>query len=467
MSKITEKFDEICDRNSRIVAFYYVEGNEVSSKTYAELLSDVKKTEAYLSNMGVKTGDKLLAFASPSYNLIVYMLATFKLGASIMYIDIFARQDSFKNFFDEYQPSFVLVSGKTMIFRPFFRYARRAKITLNVDKKLPNSFVDDIEVKDDTPALITATTGSSGKPKLFVRTHKDLNEQLELICNNLKRVSKDEVVLTTSYIYALSNLLQGFTTILPGINLSYKRSTKKTIKKLELFSKMKITTIMTSPDFCLRLPNIYPDLRYLYLGGAILNYSEAKKILDKYNTVRVWYIYGSTECALISGINLKEYLKHLEDTEKCLLGEPCDGVRVKIDSDGHILVNSKALLRNEIDGHNDERYYDTNDIRKMVDGKIYYVGKNGTELLINDKKIYANEIEQRIVLEQKALRKCAVVQKDNRVIVFIEGECDKESVKELLMDDYNVKCEIISMKLIPRDVKHHTKIDYFKLKEMF
>ena len=462
MSKIIDKFEEVCNENSRTVAFYYIDKNAVASKTFAELYNEVKKTEAYLSNIGVKEGDKLLAFASPSYNLIVYMLATFRLGASIMYVDIFAKQDSFKNFFNEYQPSFVLVSGRTMIFRPFFRYARRAKTTINVDQKLPDATIDSTVIKNDVPALITATTGSSGKPKLFVRTHKDLYEQLELISNNLKRAAKDEVVLTTSYIYAFSNLLNGFTTVLPGINLSYKRAVAGSIKKLELFNKLKITTIMTSPDFCLRLPNLYPELKYLYLGGAILNYSETKKILDKYAEVRVWYIYGSTECALISGVYLKDYLKQLESAGKCLLGEPCEGVNVRI-NDGHIMVNSKALLRNEIDGHIDERYYDTNDIGELVDGKIYYIGKNGTEILINDQKIFANEIEQRIILDQKTLRKCAVVQKDERIVVFVEGECDMEGVKDLLLDDYNSKCEVVPMKLIPRDIKHHTKIDYAKL----
>ena len=101
----------------------------------------------------------------------------------------------------------------------------------------------------------------------------------------MKSIDKNGIILTTSYIYAFANLIQGTTTVLPNINLSLKKSPHNTTKKLKKFERLGITTIMTSPDFCLRLPNLYPKLKQLYFGGAILNYNEAKKIQAKYSKV--------------------------------------------------------------------------------------------------------------------------------------------------------------------------------------
>lgn len=463
MSIITEEFEKICKIHSKNIAFYFIKSGKVISKTFSELHQDVRSAQASLNKAGVKNGDKLLAFASPDYNLLVYMLAIFKIGASVMYIDIFAKQDSFKSFFDEYRPNYVLVSNKTRFLKPFFRYARKTKGIINVDKNVAGFYKNDCQVDDKTPALITATTGSSGKPKAFIRTHKDLFEQLLLIRNNMKSIDRDGIILTTSYIYAFANLIQGTTTVLPNINLSLKKSPHNTTKKLKKFERLGITTIMTSPDFCLRLPNLYPKLKQLYFGGAILNYNEAKKIQAKYSKVDIWYVYGSTECALISGVNLDEYIDNLRKTGQCLLGGVCKGVEIHIDDNRHILVKSKALLKHTFNGKAKDEYYDTNDIGMVKDGKLFYIGKFGTLIDIKGEKYYANELEQLIILKYPELKKCAIIQAHNTNYVFVEDNVDKRKLESFLAGKIGAT-KVIKIRQIPRDVKHHTKTNYVKLK---
>ena len=462
MSIITEEFEKVCKTNSKRKAFYFERHGKVISKTFAELYADVKNAESLLKKRGINNGKRLLAFASPDYNLLVYMLASFKVGASIMYVDIFARQDSLKNFFERFEPDYVLVSNKTRIFKLFFKLIRSAKV-INIDKPLAKCDLRGGNVDDDTPALITATTGSSGKPKAFIRTHTDLFRQLELIRDNIRITDKDEVILTTSYIYAFANLMQGFTTVLPNINLDLKKKPDGAIKKIRLFKNTEITVIMTSPDFCLKIPNLFPKLKQLYFGGAILNYYEAKKILSKYAQADIWYIYGSTECALISGVDLKEYVSVLEKSGKCLLGDICDGVDARTDKNNHILVNSKALLRKELGYNFKERYYDTNDIGFLNNDRLYYIGKDGTSIKINGANYYANEIEQQISLEFPELPKCAVIGRQKGNCLFLEGDVDVDKIKEYVFNKYGI-VNVAKMKSIPRDPKHHTKINYARLK---
>lgn len=462
MSVVSDEFERVCKENGLKVAFYFEMSGRLKSKTYKELYEDVKKAESYLAKKGVSRGKRLLAFASPDYNLLVCMLAVFKLGAAVMYVDIFAKQDSLKNFFNRFEPNYVLVSNKTRFLRLFFRSISRVRV-VNVGKFSTSSAIlksDNIE--DNTPALITATTGSSGKPKVFIRTHEDLFNQLMLIRNNMKAVGHDEIILTTSYIYAFANLMQGFTTVLPNINLALRKGTKRVIKKLEMFEELKITTIMTSPDYCLRLPNLYPRVKRLYFGGAILNYNEARRIQSKYARADIWYIYGSTECALIAGVRLEEYLDVLKKTGRCLLGDVCDGVRVHINDEGHILINSDALLRQELSGKIAREYYDINDIGCLESGRLYYLGKNGTKVKIKGREYYANELEQKLVLKFRELSKCAILEYQGVNYAFIEEVVDEKEIRDFLVKEYGI-VNVISLRQIPRDVKHHTKIDYARL----
>ena len=462
MSVITDEFERVCKKNCQKQAFYFERAGKVCSRTYVELYEDVERAEKYLRGKGVGSGVKLLAFASPDYNLLVCMLAAFRIGAAVMYVDIFARQDSLKRFFDKFKPDYALVSNKTQLVRPFFRYVRKVKV-VNVDRFSSGSdYLEKCDVSDDAPALITATTGSSGRPKAFIRTHLDLFNQLTLIRKNMKTVGSNEVILTTSYIYAFANLIQGFTTVLPNINLALGRGTASAIKKLKRFDGLGITTIMTSPDFCLRLPNLYPGVKRLYFGGAILNYNEAREIQSKYAKTEIWYIYGSTECALISGVKLEEYVDVLGKTRRCLLGEICDGVKVHIDDAGHILVNSDALLRCELGREAKEDYYDTNDVGNVEHGKLYFIGKGGTKVKIKGKEYYANEIEQQVVLQFRGLSKIAILEYHGMNYAFIEGTVDEEMINNYLVEEYGIK-NVIGLRQIPRDVKHHTKIDYAKL----
>ena len=469
MSTIVNKFEEICELKSENKAFYYICNNELKSKSYSELYEDVQLMSSYLIHEGVNKGDRILAFATSNYNLCVFILASFKIGASVMYVNIFAKQESLKRIFEKYRPQYILVSNKTKMIKMFFKEINKIKNIINIDQidSFKYKKFEKIEINEDTPALITVTTGSTGNPKMFIRTHKDLYNQLLLVTNNIKKKVEQEIVLTTSYIYIFANIMQGFTTVLPNINLG-SNSDSKILKKLNKFKELDISMIITSPDFCLRTPNIYSNLKTLYFGGAILNYNEAKRIDEKYRNCSIIYIYGSTECNLISGIELNKYIEYLEKDSICVLGNLCNGVEVKIDEENHILVKSDALLTKTLEKIEiNNKYYDTNDIGKIKDNTLIYIGKNKFFIEINNKKIYSNEIEQDIILEFRQLQKCAVLQKNEKYYVVIEDyKIKPEEVQKYIIDKYNIETDIIRMKIIPRDNKHHTKIDYMKLEKI-
>ena len=216
MSLIVNEFERICKLNSNKVAFYYIDKNQLTHKSYKELYNDVILMSSYLVSKGVKKEDKILAFASSGYNLCVFILAAFKIGASVMYVNIFARQESLKRVFEKYRPEHILVSNTTKMVKIFFKEINQIKNIINIDDVKDFKFKKNNleEIDEDIPGLITLTTGSTGNPKMFIRTHKDLYNQLQLVINNIQKETENEVVLTTSYISKSLNLFNFFIILL-------------------------------------------------------------------------------------------------------------------------------------------------------------------------------------------------------------------------------------------------------------
>lgn len=471
MSKVTRLFDEICAKYPKRTAFIFFHDGKIQQRTFHDLENDVLIATETLTRYGVRPGDRILAFAKSSYQLCVYMLATFKLGASILYVDIWAQQEGLKRAFDNFQPTFILISNSTKLVRLLFPEINKINQIINVDNHVddPNILQIYPEPKDDTIALMTMTTGSTGKPKIAIRTHESLYQQLRLVKQNQKDRGQPEIVLTTSYIYIFANIVKGYTTVLPTLNLA-SNNKKRLNAQLAHFRKFPITMIYTTPDFCLKTKDMYPYLHTLYIGGAILNLNEAEIIRNTFPRCNICYIYGATECNLIAATNLNDYIKHLCLDEDTILGKPVKGVKVKTNHNSEIYVSSPALLENYLDKFKDNKVRDddgtlwhhTGDTGAIIDGKLYYYGRTKAVVHLDNKRYFSNQIEQKTIRRFRNIDKCAVLELDKTLYVFYESKRPpsplqfKYYMRELKVPKYHIK----RVRKIPCDVKHHTKINY-------
>ncbi len=475
MSRIINLFELVCRENTDTTAIVYREGRRVCRRSFGGLYEDVSRMREYLRSCGARQGDRILAFASSSYKLCVFMLAALQTGASIMYVDIFARQDSLHSVFADYRPDMVLVSDKTRHIRFLFREINAIKQVINIDRfsgctPSPQPLPD---IPEDIPALLTMTTGSTGRPKIAVRTHRDLMQQLDLINANIDE-NGHQTVLTTSYIYIFANILNGFTTVMPQLNLG-SWTGRRVNRILSLFADEPINMIITSPDFCLKAENIFPKLQTLYFGGAILNLHEAGTIREKFSSCRCVVIYGSTECSIIATADIDEFISVLRRERRSILGRAVNGVRVRLSDDGEILVSSEALLESYLvsDPSTKETddsgtlWHHTNDIAAQENGLLYFLGKSRRYIMPDGRKVYSNCIEQQLAVEFPSIPKCAVLEHNGRIYAVLQrcGQPVDTSAVAKFLKKLGITAEIRFVKQIPCDVKHHTKINYDKLKE--
>ena len=482
MSLIVERFREICAEYKDKPAFLFEKNGALVQKSFSELESDVCAAVGYLSDMGVRRGERILTFALPSYELCTFMLASMSIGASLMYVDSWANQKRLEGAFEQYRPECILVSRATSKIRLLLREMYSIKRVLYVDKKISaptgnvNAFAENIS--EETVALLTLTTGSTGRPKAAIRTHGQLHEQLMLVCNNMEMKSREEYVLTTSFMYVFSNILSGFTTVLPCLRLGHS-SPSKLDRKLALFCTLPISMIITTPDFCLSVSNRFTNLRRLYLGGAILTPSEAERIYAKFRPAEITYIYGATECNLIASTRLEDYIANLKDG-RSVLGRAVEGVQIRIGENCEIMVSARALLDKYLDAsasnketdENNLLWHKTGDAGELCDGKLVYFGRCDKRLPCRE-TLYSSQLEQRICVRFPTIEKCAVCvdKRDGKKIwVFAVcrdgGKYDRDELCAYVQEQLpETETMIRKLSKMPCDVKHHTKINYNELQK--
>ena len=302
-------------------------------------------------------------------------------------------------------------------------------------------------------------------PKIVVRNHQDLYNQLDLLQKNLPK-SGSPVIMSTSYIYLFAVLASGDTAVLPRIQLD--KSAKKINKQLSHYAHVPITIIITSPVFGIKADNIFPKLERMYIGGASINLDQALTIAGKFPKSQNYIVYVATECNIMAHCGLKTYIKNLTTNYRSTLGKPFNGVTLKIDKDDNILVSCTALIKGFI---NDERKYDrrkidwynTNDKGFIEDGFLYYRGKYNYYITYKGERYYNHEIEQYVTVSCPEIKKCAIVQKRNRITLFLTEKVDEAKVSTILAQKYDFKVKYRYTPAIPHDTRHHTKTDYRQL----
>lgn len=481
MSRIVDCFDDACKKYGERTAFIDIKGREMKKISFNKLGADVDRACASLMAKGMKKGERVVLFVSPSYELLVFMLASLRLGISIMIIDIWAGKRLIRRTLEEYRADYIAVSGRTKLVRLVFGELRRIKGVILIEKIIAENGYEKgnkmqerpvcTEVVGDEVAVLTMTTGSMGRPKIIFRSHDDLYRQLDLVRRNINARSEATVVLNTSFMYHFVNILNGYSGI---IMPTKKPKILRLFDRASRLQKLPAQVVITTPDFCLETEILFQEVEEVYIGGAVLNLYEAELIRNKFQNAKITYIYGATECNLICKTDLDEYINNLKKGQT-VLGEAVSGVCIKTDENNEILVHSDVVLTAYLNPENkrgvvDENglyWHKTGDLGRIVEGKLFYLGRK--DVFVRGKKgdIFSNDLEQEAIRRFSGIRKAAVFYHEGKNFLFVEGSCEKEGLRSLIKEwEIGEDTIITFLSKIPCDAKHHSKINYNKLKRM-
>lgn len=308
------------------------------------------------------------------------------------------------------------------------------------DAALPDS-----PIHEDDPATILYTSGTTGRPKGAVNTHRNIIALTRVqICHGLKsaiyQASRGEVApsgdgqsvaLVTTPLFHVSGLYSGVVTPLAtGLKTVWLRGRFDAGRVLELIERERVTTWGPTGTMLHRI-FAHPELDRFDLGsvthvgsgGAPVAEALQARMREVFPNARrnMGIGYGLTESTALATLNSGEDLELFPDS----VGRPLPTVEVEIrDEDGkpvpdgvagEIHVRSPLVMKEYWERPDATattigpgRWLRTGDIGHVEDRRLYIHSRARDLILRGGENIYPAEIEQRLEAHP-AVREAAVV----------------------------------------------------------
>jgi len=339
--------------------------------SFLEMEQEVKTVANWLNSKGIKKGDRVLVILPIGIKFYVTILGILSIGATAVLIDQIKDKKAVKMAFEDSNAT-LIITNKSLYFVRWFLFSKPIQKALKVVKKDVKNIVKLCETKSTSIALITFTSGTTGKPKRAERSHGFLNHQLITLIKEMN-ISNETKHLSSLYVVSLCNLATGATTI------HHKKHKKP--------STIKPTLVSGSPyhvDQFLRRSRLN-NMNKIVIGGSIIYPAFANKLKKEQPNATILFAYGSTEVEPISLISIDDYLKNWSIDEIGIpVGKIHSDVNVKIDpfhqanntTIGEIIVTGDNVLHNH-EHHTGDLGYFKNDLLYFVGRKKYCWIENG------------------------------------------------------------------------------------------
>lgn len=479
-------------------------GNKI---TFTQI--DTKSDEicSYLIQKGFEKGNKIVVFVPIGIEFYLILTAIFKMGLQAVFIDPYAGIEHINKCCEMISPDGIIGSGKTLLKGFFLKGIRKIGKKINYIKMMEHSEklsiyeknknqkkIQNEKIDGNTPALISFTSGSTGFPKIIMRTHEFLLGQHNVLEKNLK-FEKKTAVYSSFPIFLLSHMATGTTTFIPDLN--WRKPVESDFGNIvKQITENNIQNIILPPaifenivKFCKDKKIMLENVQKVYTGGAPVFYSLMKKIKEVFANAKIIALYGASEAEPISVLNFEditeEDIENMKNGDGLLAGKIVNEIELKIEElektpkknkiseiKGEILVRGENVVDGylNIEKNSDENWHRT--------GDMGYINKKGQLILLGrvkgriqiEKNIYYPFTVETAFSFCKNLKKSVLTSKNNKLYLFAErnpefkGNLSGDSEINELKEKFGI-FKIIETK-IPMDKRHNSKTDYKRLEEI-
>lgn len=498
------------------VALMEPKGRNIRSLTFREIESASCRAAASLSQAGLSAGDAVLVFQPMSADLYIALLAIFRLKLVAVFIDPAAGRRHIERCCELIPPKALIATPKAHMLQLLAPALRRIPTKFSTGLRLPgtkpwgrwkqcveNSDIEPCEY--NSPALITFTSGSTGEPKVAVRTHGFLLAQHRVLAKELS-LSHDDRVLGTLPIFILSHLGTGVTSLMPDADLRRPGfiDAGPVIRQIQ---KYKVTTIEASPAlferivrYCHEHHITLPGLKKILTGGGPVFPRLLDQLQNLAPNAKIIAVYGSTEAEPIAKISqdaLNDKDRQSMTSGKGLLtGKPIEDIHLRIIPDrwgspiaplsrsqfedlcllpgevGEIVVCGDHVLPGYWKGRgNQETKFKVSEAIWHRTGDAGYLDRKGRLWLlgrciarIEDQRgvLYPFAVESAVSQYANVRRSACVADKNNRTLAIeLEHPAASRDIDTLKTKlSWAAIDRIRFLKRIPVDPRHNAKIDY-------
>ena len=447
----------------------------------------------YLRKKNFKKGDKIVVFIPIGVEFYLILTAIFKMGIQAVFIDPYAGIEHINKCCEMILPDGIIGSRKTLLKGFFLKGIRKIGKKINYIKvmKYSEKFLINEKIEENTPALISFTSGSTGFPKIIMRTHKFLLGQHNVLEKNIK-FEKETSVYSSFPIFLFSHIATGTTTFIPDLN--WKKPAESNFKNIvQQIMENNIQNVILPPaifqnivKFCKDEKITLENVQKIYTGGAPVFYSLMKKIKEIFTNAKITALYGASEAEPISVLNFeditREDIENMKNGEGLLAGKIVNEIELKIEKldnvkdsselKGEILVKGENVVNGYLNVKKkpDENWHRTGDMGYINrKGQLILLGRVKGLIQIEENIYYPFTIETAFSF-CKNLKKSVLTSKNNKLYLFAErnpefkGDLSEDNEIKELKEKFGI-FKIIETE-IPMDKRHNSKTDYKRLEEI-
>jgi long-chain acyl-CoA synthetase len=408
------------------------------SCTYAELDGAITKFASGLEKLGVKQGDHIALLLGNSPHFLISLYGALRLGVTVIPVNPIYTADEIGYILNNVDVKVVIALDmaiplveKMHSYLPKIEHFIFCETVPNssIESKIENlsgsskmkSFTEVAasgeltfmgpEPKDDDTAIILYTSGTTGKPKGAMLTHKNLYSNAKDVSEYLKMNSDDRVVtvLPMFHVFCLTVALNA--PLLSGATLliAPKFSPKEIFELIKESQATVFAGVPTMYNFLFQYPEgKTEDLKSLRLcisGGASLPVALLKNFEQKFNVV-VSEGYGLSEASPVTCFNPLDRQRKpgsigtsILRVENKILNEL--GEEVPVGEVGELVVRGPNVMKGyykmpeETAAAIRNGWLHTGDLARMdEDGYFYIVDRKKDLILVGGFNVYPREVEE-------------------------------------------------------------------------
>ncbi|MEP7187969.1 MAG: AMP-binding protein, partial [Roseiflexaceae bacterium] len=296
--------------------------------TFAELNRESDRYAWGISGYGITRGARVLLMVRAGLPLLSLTFALFKAGCVPILIDPAMGRRNLITCIDECAPDALIGVERAQIARLLFPKAfRTVRHSVTVGRRLfwDGMTLDELHVelstpfplaamRDEHPAAIIFTTGSTGVPKGVAYEHGMFNAQVDTI-QALYGITPGEIEMPAFPLFALFNVAMGATSAIPDLDPT-RPAACDPAKIVEIMNDQGVTSTFGSPAiwnkvtrYCIERDIRLPQLRRVLMAGAPVPsaiHQRFQSILEPPADTHT--PYGATEALPITSISGREAL---------------------------------------------------------------------------------------------------------------------------------------------------------------
>ncbi|MBV7505544.1 long-chain-fatty-acid--CoA ligase [Bacillus sp. sid0103] len=407
------------------------------SKTYAELDKLVECAASGLSAAGITKGDRVALLLGNCPEFVTAYFGILRAGAVVVPINPAYTSGEIAYILSNSQAKAVIAhSSSEPTISPLSEKLEQLKLVIYTESiefewpwerliQEPKEVFESLSIDEDDLAVILYTSGTTGKPKGAMLSHRNLASNADSMSQLTEFTEEDRIiaVLPMFHVFCIATCINIPIACGAAIVIVPKFSPTEVINTIRRENATIFAGVPTMYSFLLQVPvasaEDFSSIRVCFSGGASIPVELLHRFEEKYK-VHVLEGYGLSETAPVTafnplrgtrkpgsvGIDIPEVKNKVVDS---------NGREVPRGEIGELIVNGPNVMMGYLEmpeatssALKDGWFY-TGDLARMDDeGYIYIVDRKKDMILVGGYNVYPREVEE-VIYQHPAIVETAVI----------------------------------------------------------